>query len=291
MVQATPSANSAGDSTATPHSIPAGSNTADSSLLPIPPAAVEAKSLCQGHLKPLSSSHESLCEKAQVSDLCLSQEGLPIYALHIEPASRFTAQARTIISLSLIHGDEEPSLELNLRWLERLSRAQDVRNRWIFIPVANPDGYQKKTRTNSRGVDLNRNFPTKDWDELALKQWEQGGKIPRRYPGTQAGSEPETQCLIRLINEAKPHLIVSIHTPLKVLDFDGPNSVSPISILLPWRRLGHYPGSMGRYYWHERNIPVLTVELGPKLEASKTQLEQLQDQIGQLAYRLSAKPR
>ncbi|MFT6258033.1 MAG: hypothetical protein ACJAT8_002578, partial [Cellvibrionaceae bacterium] len=27
-------------------------------------------------------------------------------------------------------------------------------------------------RQNGRGVDLNRNLPSKDWDDLALKYWE-----------------------------------------------------------------------------------------------------------------------
>ena len=251
----------------------------------------KAQALCHEHLKPWSSNFQAICQKAQVLETCISSTEQVIYFIPLDPANRFAAQSRKLISLSLIHGDEKASLELNLRWLERLFKASDLRNQWIFIPVANPDGYRHHTRTNARGVDLNRNFPTKDWNELALKYWEQAGKNQRRYPGAAGGSEPETQCLIHLIENFQPHLIVSIHTPLKLLDFDGPSSVAPLSSFLPWRRLGHYPGSMGRYFWHERKMPVLTVELDSQLKASKQQLDHLQDQIGLLSYRLSAKPR
>ena len=39
----------------------------------------------------------------------------------------------------------------------------DKANTPLFIPCLNPDGMSKNTRTNSNGVDLNRNFPTKNW--------------------------------------------------------------------------------------------------------------------------------
>ena len=82
-----------------------------------------------------------------------------------------------------------------------------------------------KTRTNSHGVDLNRNFPTKDFDELALKLWKSKFKSEsRRYPGEKGGSEPETQFQEWLIEEFKPDKILTVHSPLNFYDYDGPES-------------------------------------------------------------------
>ncbi|MCE3011354.1 MAG: murein peptide amidase A, partial [Proteobacteria bacterium] len=51
---------------------------------------------------------------------------------------------------------------------------------------------------------------------------------------------------------------------------------------LPWTSLGHYPGSLGRYMWFERKIPVLTMELKEDLPKTLRPFEELQDIIGVL---------
>lgn len=48
---------------------------------------------------------------------------------------------------------------------------------------------------------------------------------------------------------------------------------------LPWRALGNFPGSLGRYMWRDYQIPVLTVELGTSMVDSG----QLQDVVGTFA--------
>jgi murein peptide amidase A len=51
-----------------------------------------------------------------------------------------------------------------------------------------------------------------------------------------------------------------------------------------WKRLGNYPGSLGRYAWAERNIPVLTIELPATLpEAMPLQMDRFQDELSFLA--------
>jgi hypothetical protein len=130
-------------------------------------------------------------------------------------------------------------------------------------------------------VDLNRNFPTKDWEKDAVNYWKKETKSnPRRFPGEKSGSEPETQCALKHIEDFKPDFIVSIHTPLKVLDYDGPKVRPPKFDYLPWKNLGHFPGSLGRYMWFERKVPVLTMEMKEDLPSSTTPLMQLQDIIG-----------
>jgi carboxypeptidase D len=79
-----------------------------------------------------------------------------------EPAVRLTGG---------IHGNEMMSVELLIRFIEYLTynynTNPDIKNlidsRYIcIIPVLNPDGFAVKSRYNSNGVDLNRNFDDAD---------------------------------------------------------------------------------------------------------------------------------
>ncbi|MGZ3725050.1 MAG: DUF2817 domain-containing protein [Pseudobdellovibrio sp.] len=223
---------------------------------------------------------EQVCEKVQLTEGCKSAAGEPIF--HSDYASK-QANAKKILVISLIHGDETGAGSLGRFWLERLQKV-DARNSWRIIPVANPDGVNKKTRTNANGIDLNRNFPTVDWSTDAIKYWEKSTqKNPRRFPGYAAGGEVETQCLMKQLEDYKPDFVVSIHTPLKVLDFDGPKLKKKIPYsYLPWKSLGNFPGSLGRYLWVERQTPVLTTELRETLPEQATAFEQLQDLVGSL---------
>ncbi len=221
----------------------------------------------------------SSCNKVKLIDDCQSVSGVPLY--HYEKIGNLKS-ASNILVISLIHGDEAPAGSVARYWMERLESI-DPRNNWRVIPVLNPDGYKNKTRTNSHKVDVNRNFPTKDWNEKAQVYWKrETGSNPRRFPGDTSASEPETRCALKHIDEFKPDFIVSIHTPLKVLDFDGPNFKPPKFDYLPWKSLGHYPGSLGRYMWFERQVPVLTMELKEDLPKSNQPWGQLQDIIGVL---------
>lgn len=205
-----------------------------------------------------SAQIQTVCETAKVLDDCKSVGGEPI--LHYDREA-FRPDGKKILVMGLIHGDEEPSGSVARSWMARLAQIKP-RNAWRVLPIVNPDGWAKKTRTNSNGVDLNRNFPTEDWDKLALSYWKKSTQSdPRRYPGAAATSEKETACAVKHFEDFKPDFIVSIHTPYGLLDFDGPRRGLPRSDLLPWRFLGHYPGSLGRFMWHDRKIPVLTIEL------------------------------
>lgn len=223
----------------------------------------------------------SACSSVRQDPVCVSAEGRSIF--HYQKDSK-RENAKRVLVFSLIHGDETPAGSVGRYWMERLESI-DPRNSWRVIPILNPDGVLKKTRTNARKIDLNRNFPTKDWDELALQYWKtKTSSNPRRFPGDSAGSEPEVICALHHIDEFKPDFVVSIHTPLRVLDFDGPKNMKPPAKfnLLPWRSLGHYPGSLGRYLWFERSTPVLTMELEDQVPANYQQFEKLQDIIGTL---------
>ncbi|MFN7857965.1 MAG: murein peptide amidase A, partial [Acidovorax sp.] len=112
------------------------------------------------------------------------------------------------------------------------------------------------------GVDLNRNFPTPGWAHEAPVYWEQRTrKDPRRWPGHQPLSEPESRFLHRQIEHFHPHLVVSIHAPYGVLDFDGPHDPPERLGRLRMDKLGVFPGSLGHYGGLHRGVPVVTIEL------------------------------
>jgi hypothetical protein len=59
----------------------------------------------------------------------------------------------------------------------------------------------------------------------------------------------------------KPNLIVSIHAPYGVLDFDGP-TVAPQRLgRLYLDQVGIFPGSLGNFGGVHKRVPVVTIEL------------------------------
>jgi len=182
-----------------------------------------------------------------------------------------------VLVMGAIHGDELSSGSLALHWI-RLAQQEPAMQmpqpvHWRFIPVLNPDGvmHQPPRRVNANGVDLNRNFPTPNWERDAGVYWEKRTrKDPRRYPGTKPLSEPESRFLHEQMQSFKPHLIVAIHAPYGVLDFDGP-SVPPSRLgRLYLDQVGIFPGSLGNYGGVHKGVPVVTIELP---NAMRTPLE------------------
>lgn len=227
--------------------------------------------------KERANQLSAFCSHSQKIEGCDSSEGRPIP--HYERISQDPRGTRILV-FGLIHGDEPLAGELVLEWAERLRSLDNPRSSWRIIPLLNPDGLVLKSRLNSRGVDLNRNFPTRDWADSALDYWAKRAQSdPRRYPGESAASEAETRCAVKHIKEFKPAFVISAHTPYKVLDFDGPKMRFPPYRDLPWRALGNFPGSLGRYLWKDHGLPVLTVELG----SNRVDAERLQDIIGSFA--------
>lgn len=113
-----------------------------------------------------------------------------------------------------VHGDEPTGRVFTValaEWLcdmmEKDSKASDVLSKvdlWL-IPTMNPDGFEKKQRENSKGVDLNRDFP----DRFSSKSMERSGK-----------EQIETQLMMDWILEKGPFVSsLAIHEGALVANY------------------------------------------------------------------------
>lgn len=168
-----------------------------------------------------------------------------------------------VLFIGGVHGDEPAGVQLAqdlLRWLIDVENTQceKVRASWTLIPCLNVDGYQRKSRVNGNGVDLNRNFPSHDWN--------QAHRAPRYYPGSHPQSEKEVQALVQLIDELNPFVIVHFHSWKPAIIYTGADArpfaeffAAPSYPLQD--DIGHpTPGSLGQYGWYQKKIPVVCIE-------------------------------
>ena len=185
-----------------------------------------------------------------------TQKGNEIFLLKREPKE--TDYDKTVLVIGVFHGDEPDGEYLINRYL---SEKNETKNRLLFIPCLNPDGLANGTRTNANGVDLNRNFPAQNW-ELGEKNEYFGGDSP--------ASEQETKFLVYVIDKYKPDLIITLHEPYQVVNYDGPakdiaQKISEITGYKTEESIGYpTPGSFGTYCGIEKKIPTTTLELPEK---------------------------
>ena len=204
------------------------------------------------------------CRNTRLSPaLAVSHHGFPILVGDYHADQRRLQPTRVLL-IGGIHGDEQTASSIVFKWMAMMQRTGVQEFQWKVVPSLNPDGLLavKPTRVNAHGVDLNRNFPTPNWEQEALPYWQKKTKSdPRRFPGNSPISEPESKWLHDTIKEFQPHVIISVHAPFGVLDLDG--AVTPPQHFgrLLFNRVGVYPGSLGNYSGLHQNIPVLTIEL------------------------------
>jgi protein MpaA len=220
--------------------------------------------LCRDIGNKLGSVSESNCiAQALTHNNGRSTEGRPLAYKEYPPLASREPLGKVLL-MGGIHGDEYSATSIMFKWMDKLNKHHSGLFHWTVVPCLNPDGLlQKKSqRQNANGVDLNRNFPSANWDQLALKYWhERTYKNPRRYPGAKATSELETQWFTQTIDNFQPDVIIAVHAPHRLVDFDGSISAPKRLGSLQLRLLGTYPGSLGNYAGVDLNIPVVTVEL------------------------------
>lgn len=159
-----------------------------------------------------------------------------------------------VLMTASIHGRENVTTNYLMRQTEEIARAytnnttyegydvvQLLSNFTIYIsPMNNPDGVdicnayaqpadvsdvtqwtQITWKANGRGVDLNRNFPFQ-WEEMKANDTENGAPSKMNFPGTAAASEPETQNLMKLVQNNDFKFCLNFHTKGKILYWQDP---------------------------------------------------------------------
>lgn len=193
----------------------------------------------------------------------LTALGTPVALYASRPLESLKGSA-PILLMGGIHGDEPEGVELaekTLAWLlEDAKKPQrEVQNEWVVIPCLNVDGFRKNERTNGRGVDLNRNYPSQSWSAAFEK--------PRYNPGPSAGSEPEIQGVVHLLKALSPKLVIHCHSWNPCVVASGERAIKDAQRLalssgyevVP--EIGYpTPGSLSQFGWHDHQIPVICIE-------------------------------
>jgi hypothetical protein len=166
----------------------------------------------------------------QVSTIGYSVEGRPIEVV------RFGEGATVRLIVAGIHGGSESNTTaLALELIELLSSKPDAVPQGItlyVLPLLNPDGAARATgpegRTNARGVDLNRNWPS-----LWRPEWDRSGcwSLLPTSGGAGPASEPETLSLIQFISAVKVEALISYHSAALGI-FAGGQPPNPESLRL-----------------------------------------------------------
>jgi len=182
-----------------------------------------------------------------------SVEGRPIDAITVGGGPR------RMLLIGGIHGDEREGLGAVDRAVE-IAHAHGHAWTTTIVRDMNPDGTARGTRTNARGIDLNRNWPARNFK-------------PGRARGAQPLCEPETLAVHALIEDIRPSIVVVFHSMRSgpLVNFDGPARAYADAFALAashdgaaWRvepSMGYAtPGSLGSWFGIDQSLPILTIE-------------------------------
>jgi len=230
----------------------------------------EANLLRDSSLSLNLRASESLSVKSQllvkVETAGVSVEGRPIEVIELGKGEDIT------LFFGVFHGDEPQGRIILNRLRNYLVNNPDFLNgkKVILVPVVNPDGWARRSRGNANNIDINRNFPTKDWNAKPTKN--------RFIPGLKPASEPETKTVIAILDKYRASKIISIHSPMRCINYDGPAEEIAIEMAkynkYPIRsNIGYEtPGSFGTYAGKERGIPTITLEV-PSVSGERAWIE------------------
>jgi protein MpaA len=168
-----------------------------------------------------------------------------------------------LLIFAAIHGEEPETTYALSRALRQLPEPP---SHCAVVLAANPDGLIRGTRGNARGVDLNRNFPSKDWqsEPVTHRSTIEDRSDILLSTGESPASEPETRALLALIRELEPRAVVALHAPLACIDDVNDSALGQRLAQrtgMPLVRDVGYPtpGSFGSW-GSDNGVPVVTYE-------------------------------
>jgi len=151
----------------------------------ISPASADRYSTLAGQIEALNGSRF-----ARVARIGESVQGRPIYAVAL--AESLSSDKPRVLILCGQHGSERSPCYGMVSLARDLSNTDNPRLRAlldklviVIVPVANPDAFVSFARTNSAGLDLNR-----DWV---------------------AASQPETRAVLGLAKQFRPQVVLDLH--------------------------------------------------------------------------------
>lgn len=170
----------------------------------------------------------------------------------------FGRGARRVLWIGGIHGDEREGRVATAELPAALAAVPGAFDRvtLTILEDANPDGSAANTRGNANGVDLNRNYPAKNFK-------------PLRAYGISPLSQPESRAVHELISKGRFDLVIVAHSWRNdhFINFDGPGqgAAELFSRLsgYPVRDSGDMtptPGSLGSWCGRTLGVPILTLE-------------------------------
>lgn len=183
-------------------------------------------------LPVFETSTPFILENGQQSNIIgLSHEGRPI------DVYTFGEGGREYLIVAGIHGGSEwNTVALANELIRYVNDHPEIIPADVTLHIIrnmNPDGEARAHgvdgRVNNRGVDLNRNFPSRNWSA----DWDRDGCWVWRPTtgGTHGGSEPETRTVMSFISSRSLQAVISYHSAALGV-FPGGDPWEPDSIRL-----------------------------------------------------------
>jgi hypothetical protein len=157
-------------------------------------------------LERILDEHGAHLEARTICEVTDGEHRLPVRAITLGTKSR---DAPAVGFFGGVHGLERvgtqvllsflDSLAGRVEWDERIQRlVSEVR--LVFLPLVNPAGMSRRTRSNGNGVDLMRNAPVQSRERVAFLVG--GQRLTRRLPWYRGETmEQESEALCALVRE------------------------------------------------------------------------------------------
>lgn len=177
-------------------------------------------------------------------------------------AYQFGSGSSCLLLFAGIHGNEKGAVDMLRTFADEIATQPSIvspEKKVVIIPLLNPDGYAEDLyRTNTNGVNLNRNFATPGWITNPDEE---------TFAGTEPFSEAEARALREVVQECTPSMMIAFHSQGGVI---SPEANAESVDLGNWyaSKTGYtmyddwnYPGTATQWFTSTTEKPAITVEI------------------------------